>query len=48
MGSSSSFSVIIADVFPCWRCVNTHLNTPDQQPAKAFSGAHTDDQLIND
>ncbi|MEE6522716.1 hypothetical protein FKM82_021325 [Ascaphus truei] len=34
MGSNNCFSKIIADVFPPWHCVNTHLNAPDQQNVK--------------
>lgn len=33
-----SFSKIIADAFPAWRCANMHLNAPGQETA--------DDQLI--
>ena len=30
-------STIIADIFPPWHCVNTHLNVPDQQTAKTLA-----------
>ena len=50
MGSNSCFSKIIADVFPHWHCVNTHLNAPDQQTGKTSAFIEvltlTDDQLI--
>ena len=36
-GSNNCFSMIIADMFPPWHCVNTHLNAPDQQPAKTLA-----------
>ena len=46
-----SFSKIIADVFPPWHCVNTHLNSPDQQTDKTSDFMEvltlTDDQLIS-
>jgi len=31
MGSNSCFSEIIADVFPPWHRVNTHLDAAEQQ-----------------
>ena len=34
IGSNNYFCKIIADVFPPWHCVNTHLNAPDQQTDK--------------
>ena len=34
MGSNSCFSKIIADVFPPWHRVNTHLNAAEQQADK--------------
>ena len=37
MGSYYCFSKIIADVFPPWHCVNTHLNAADQQTNKTFA-----------
>jgi len=44
MGSNNCFSKIIADVFPPWRCVKTHLNAPDQPTDKTsaalFSSHH--------
>jgi len=50
MGSNNCSSKIIADVFPPWHCVSTHLNALDQQTAKtsAFIQLVTlaDDQLI--
>ena len=50
LGSNNCFSMIIADVFPPWHCVNTYLNAPDQQIAKtlAFLKVVTlaDDQLL--
>lgn len=51
MGSNNCFPEINVDVFPPWDCVNTHLNPPGQQTARAsaFIKALTldDDQLIN-
>jgi len=35
MGSNICCFKIIADVFPPWQCVNTHLNAPVQQTDKA-------------
>ena len=50
MGSNNSFSTIIAEVFPPWHCVNTHLNAPDRQTAKTSSfiemGTFASDQLL--
>jgi len=50
MGSNNRFSKIIADVFPLWHCVNTHLNAQDQQTDKTSAFIEvltlTDDQLI--
>ena len=51
MGTNSCFPEITADVFPPWRCVNTHLNVLDQQTDKAPALIEvltlTDDQLIS-
>ena len=33
--SNNCFSKIITSLFPLQHCVNTHLNAPDQQRAKA-------------
>jgi len=33
MGSNNCFSEIIADVFPPWHRVNTHLDAAEQQTA---------------
>ena len=50
MGSNNCFSKIIADVFPPWHRVNTHLNAAEQQTDKTSAFievlALTDDQLI--
>ena len=50
MGSNSCFSEIIADVFPPWHRVSTHLNAAGQQTGKTFAFAEVltpaDDQLI--
>ena len=47
MGSKSCFSKNIADVFPPWHRVNTHLNAPDQQTDKTIEVLTlTDDQLM--
>jgi len=50
MGSNICVSKIIADVFPPWHCVNTHLNLPEQQTDKTFAFIEVltlaDDQLI--
>ncbi|MEE6526683.1 hypothetical protein FKM82_027469 [Ascaphus truei] len=52
MGGNNCFAKIIADVFPPWHCVNTHLNAPDQQTAKTSTFIEevtlADDQLIKD
>jgi len=34
MGCNNCFSEIIADVFPPWHCVKTHLNAPEQETAR--------------
>ena len=51
MGSNNCFSKIIADVFPPWHRVNTHLNAAEQQTdqTSAFIAVLTltDDQLIS-
>ena len=48
MGSNNCFSKIIADVFPPWRRVNTHLNAAEQQTDKTSAFIEvltlTDDQ----
>ncbi|MEQ2173944.1 hypothetical protein GOODEAATRI_002825 [Goodea atripinnis] len=44
LGSNHCFSKIIAEVFPAWHCVKTHMYVPDQQFAKnfcLFRGIHT-------
>ena len=50
MGSNSCFSKIVADVFPPWHRVNTHLDAVEQQtdrtPAFIELLTLTDDQLI--
>ena len=45
MGSNSCFSEVIADVFPPWHRVNTHLET-DRTSAFIELLTLTDDQLI--
>ena len=51
MGSNNCFSKIIADVFPPWHRVNTHLNAAEQQTDKTSAFIElltlTDDQLIS-
>ena len=50
MGSNSCFSEIIADVFPPWHRVNTHLDAAEQQTDRNSAFIElltlTDDQLI--
>ena len=50
MGSNSCFSEIIADVFPPWHRVNTHLDAAEQQTGRTSAFIEeftlTDDQLI--
>jgi len=50
MGCNNCFSKIVADVFPPWHCVNTHLNAPDQQTDKTWAFIEeltpADDQFI--
>jgi len=50
MGSNNCFSKIIADVFPPWHRVNTHLDAAEQQtdqtPAFIEVLTLTEDQLI--
>ena len=43
MGSNSCFSKIIADVFPPWHRVNTHLDAAEQQTDRTSVGK---DQVI--
>ena len=49
MGSNSCFSKIIADVFPPWHRVNTHLDAAEQQTDRTSAFIElltlTDDQL---
>ena len=51
MGSNSCFSEIIADVFPPWHRVNTHLDAAEQQTDRTSVSIElltlTDDQLIS-
>ena len=51
MGSNDCFSKIIADVFPPWHRVNTHLDAAEQQtdrtPVFIEELTLTDDQLIS-
>ena len=50
MGSNSCFSKVIADVFPPWHRVNTHLDAAEQQTDRTSAFIElltlTDDQLI--
>ena len=50
LGTNNCFSMIIADVFPPWHCVDTHLNAPDQQTTKTLTFIEeislADDQLL--
>jgi len=50
MGSNSCFSEIIADVFPPWHRVNTHLDAAEQQTDRTSALMKvltlTDDQWI--
>ena len=50
MGSNSCFSEIIADVFPPWHRVNTHLDAAEQQTDRTSAFIEeltlTDDQLV--
>lgn len=34
MGNNSCFSKVLADIFPSWYCVKTHLNTAVLQSPK--------------
>lgn len=40
MSSNGYFFKIIADTFPPWHCVNTHLNAPNHKTAKTSAFTH--------
>jgi len=42
MGSNNCFSKIIADVFPPWHRVNTHLDAAEQQTDESFYSINND------